>query len=268
MNKPGFSKVLSNMADARADNNGNRLCPVEIASFDIVRADGPQAARVVLATNIDDYTAEEITAAFSDRNNRRVRLVPESVSKCATARGRNYYTAIALMNQQSLPFEEEHKKMKVLASSTFLDDDNQIWTVVGDGDTKRLVMNTDEDLTAVLASRKRYFPSTEFASASPRARNAHYVMFYSPAKGRMEFGFPVLTNKGVVLANRMDDVVQELDANLIVASAPLPDQKIFADVDTVVAAGATNKVLEYYRKLFADTTFFVRWEESLRKHGK
>jgi len=256
------------MADARAENNGNRLCPVEIASFELIRADGPQAARVVLATNITEYTREEITASFSERNNRRVRLVPESITKCASARGRNYYTAIALMNQQTLPYEEEHKKMKVLASSTFLDDDNQIWTVVGDGDTKRLVMNTDEDLSAVLASRKRYFPSAEFASASPRARNAHYVMYYSPAKGRMEFGFPVLTNKGVVLANRMEDAAIELDPNLIVASAPLPDQKIFADVDTVVAAAATNKVLDYYKKLFADTTFFVRWEEALRKHGK
>lgn len=267
MNKPGFSTVLSNMAEVRAES-GLRLCPVELAAFDIIKADGPQAARVTLATNIDDYTREEITAAFSERNNRRVRLVPESVVKCASARGRNYYTAIALMNTQSLPYEEEHKKMKVLASSTFLDDDNQIWTVQGDGDSKRLVMNTDEDLASVLASRKRYFPSAEFASASPRARNAHYVMYYSPAKGRMEFGFPVLTNKGVVLANRMEDVDQELDQNLIVASQPLPDQKIFEDVDVVVSAAATSKVLDYYRKLFADTTFFIRWEESLRKHAK
>lgn len=263
MKRTGFSQVLSSMDERRKENNGLRLVPVEIADYAAVNAEGPQTARVTLMTNMDDYTAEEIAAAFSKRMDRKARVVDGSMMQLASVRGRNFYTALVVKNTESLPYADNHKKFKLVASSTFLDDNEQIWTVVGDGDTKRLVLNTQEDLSKVLASRKRHTNTPEHASVG--AINGHYAMYYSPVSGKMEFGFPVVTKKGVVVASRDADADIAIDPLLIVASEPLKDHKIFENPHVELSATGATKVLEYFRKLFKDTTFFVNWEAAIRR---
>lgn len=264
MKKPGFSEVLSSMGESRAERGG-RLCPVELADFSVCEGTGKKVARVTLTTNIANYNEQEIASAFSERFNRRLRIVEDSVSEVGEFAGRKYFSALALHNVRSVPYADNIGKMKAVSSSTFLDDDAQVWSVIGTGDSRRLVVECEDDLATVLASRKKYAQLPEHASACAVA-NGDYAMYYDAAKGRMEFGLVMLTKKGVVLANRQEEIDVAIDPKMIVTAQTTEETRnLFENPYVEVSAEGATKVLEYFRKLFKNTPFFVNWEAAIKR---
>lgn len=263
MKKPhNFFTALSSM------DNGQRRVALNLADYVMCEAaGGKQVARVTMSSDMREYSEEEIASEFTNRMDGKARLILGTVTQLEADRGRNFYTALATVNRETLNYEANKDKLTVIASSTFLlEGSEKIWNVEGEGDERRLVLSSTDDLSQILAARRQFVSMREMASAV-NVRNDQYVMFYEPASGRMEFGIPVVTARGVLISSRTREEATPIDPNLIVLSHPLPAEVsvAFENPYAEIAASSVQELLKYYRKLYGKTTMWVQLEQAIRQ---
>jgi hypothetical protein len=273
MKRSGFSQVLSKFSK---DREGGRFCPITLADFHICGGTENRVARVTLITDVRDYSSEEIETAFISAMDRRARLFPKSVVRAAGSRnGKNFYSALAMLNRQSIPYKDNVEKMTVLSSSTFLDDKEQIWRVEGDGDQRRLYINAEDDMAAIFQARRQHHLLPETASDN-NIPNGNYCMYYSPKDGNYSFGFAFNSQRGLTIVDRKQETATVIDPALVVASDVLDVRAADDSAAAIryeapygeVAASSAQKIIDYYRKIFKNTAFFVKLEAAIRQSAK
>lgn len=249
-----------------------RAAAFTLTDFSIAESD-PNVARVMLAiSSAQDPKFEDLASSFNARFNKEAILVEGSMAFVAQRNGRKYLTALAQRNVISMDYDENIAKMTCIAADTFADEDeNGIWNAVGAGSDRRLVLQSSDDFSSILAARRKVLTMPEMASAADSIENGSYVMYYDSANAEMSFGFAIRSQAGLNIIDRKSGKSELIDPLLTVASVsefdPTGDKEIrFTGREAVTAmdAGSIKKLIDYYRKIYKNTSFFVQLEKQIR----
>ena len=230
-------------------------------------------ARVTLAVPSQaKYSEEALAASVAHRFNNEVGLVEGSITELSSFNGQRFFSALAQRNVVSEDYDANISKMKCLAKDTFVDETDAIWQAVGSGSARRLVLKVEDDFESLLASRRKVMTSPELASGLPASPNGSYVMYYSPEDADMKFGFGFRSEAGFNVLERRDAEVKTIDPLLIVETARNFDEdgKLevkFAPREAEIAfdGSTVKKLVDYYRKIYRNTAFFVQLERQIRQ---
>jgi hypothetical protein len=240
---------------------------------DFIVTASTDTARVTLAVpERAQYSEEALAASVTARFNNEVGLVEGSATELASFNGHRFVSALLQRNVVSEEYDANISKMKCIAKDTFMDESDSIWQSVGSGSTRRLVLKAEDDFEALLASRRKVMTSPEMASGVASAPNGCYVMYYSPEDGGMKFGFGFRTEAGFNVLDRRNVETVTIDPLLIVETARNFDEggKLevkFANREAEVAfdGSTARKLIEYYRKIYRNTAFFVQLERQIKE---
>lgn len=238
-----------------------------LANFRVV--DGHNVALVTLATsNATDTNLDELKKSFDQRFEQKVVLVEGSFNHLASYNGKNFFSALARENTVSKEYDVS--KMSCIATDTFLDEDeNSIWRSVGNGDSRRLVLQSSDDFEKLLASRRQVMTSPELVMAST-LQNGQYVMFYSPVDDEMKFGYGFMNKAGYNVVERSSEEVVMVNPDLIVETASGLDDEYQVTFDnkglltTAMDAASSKRLVDYFKKLYKGTAFFVKLEKIIK----
>lgn len=181
------------------------------------------------------------------------------------------FRAIVAVNTVSHPFSEETVaalKMYPTTANTFLDEEDTIWNVVGEGDNRRLVQTAADNFDQLISSKKTRNPVTASFEDdhSMSFTYGDYVKFYNPITAQVDFGF-ALSNSKVFSRSQLQTVVVAENAVVDVADG----EPLATDENNQFATEASADlavVLDYWKKLYSNTHFYNKLESLMNAQAR
>jgi len=266
------SQVTAKLHAGVRNSAAKHAAAFTLTDFSISESDS-NVARVTLAVAAaQDPSFEALAASFNDRFDKKAVLVEESMSMVGQLHGRKYLSVLAHMNTISVDYDENIEKMTCIASDTFMDEDeNEIWHAVGNGSDRRLVLQSNDDFASILAARRKVLASPEVAAAGDNIQSGSYVMYYNTDNADMSFGFAYRSEAGLNILDRKSGKSELIDPILAVTAAsdfdPSGENEVRftgREAHTAMDSSGINKLLAYYRKIYKNTSFFVKLEKQIR----
>ena len=211
---------------------------------------------MVSSLSVSEPSFEELAMAVSSATDHKVRVVEGSAKKVSEIGNLFHYLAVA--NTNTAPYSEA-SSMKVLAANIFEDSNSNIWRVVGEGDDRRIVMTSSDNLHEILSSKlsRKIVTTRTKLPTSVAAKTGDFCKFFNATAGAMDFGFAVehedgkfsvVTEKGEVEATR-DSVVASIIGDTIEG---MDDSY----VEVAATQDGLKKIVEYLGSLFKGTQFY------------
>lgn len=240
--------------------------------FRITASHGKTTAPITAGNYIDMCHQE-----FGDK----LALLPGTLEYVGSYKTVDVVSGLLVANTISKP-AQDLQGFKVVASNMFMDGEENIWKLIGEGDNRRLVQAIQEDLSKILESRLARTSNTVVASAGNylgvTPERGDYALYFSLASLDYDYGYaiPVPSEDKVMIASRINGSIESVASEQIidcVERSSLPDDKqdtkIVASmlgnnskVTTNNMSGELAKVyLDYMRNLYADTPYFDKLEE-------
>lgn len=234
------------------------------------------AFRVVASHNPGQFSVEDYAASVKRVTDGKFTLVASTLRTVLD--GHQPVVAFVIQPQlTSMEYTDESVKgMHVVRANVFTDESDNMWKVVGEGKSRRLVQMSEDNLDEILASRRArnvvhasYTPDVTFA-------NGDYVFYFDPKVNEVVAGFGLHTDKGSVVIEResceMRPVAPQQVVEAFVGAAlksdtnedlslKVPPYKALATFD----GGMAKEYLEYARKLYGGTRFFTELEKWVSK---
>jgi hypothetical protein len=244
-------------------------------------ADGVYSA--VFATADENYAFSDINRQLAKITNGKFSFVPHTVVAYAKIGYKRLHRGIILANRESRQYTEENVKgMSLVTANVFVDEDDNVWNVVGDGDTKRIVQVSSTDFDAILNEkirRSQITASSNLTTESPFIEG-DYAMIYCPASDSLKYGFLYNDGKSPRIYKRNTKTSEKINPFQVVCSTPidldnsdLQKEVKKEDIDQInnlsLAESSTpiSRYLDYMRVLFDGTAYFTALEKALRNHA-
>lgn len=210
------------------------------------------------------YTDEQYAEAVASLTDNKFRMVRGTVKRYNAAQP--HVSMLIEANTISKQYNEDNAKgLKVVNANVFLsEEDNKIWKKVGDGESARLVLSSNDDLESILkARRNRNITTASTMISDVHANVGDYVYFYNPSASSMQFGVKINDN---VILERSSMTQYKVESSQIVEA--LCDEEFSGQVKAAVETQNLNRFIEYMRQLYGNhPEFFARWEELIKQRG-
>lgn len=234
---------------------------------------GPGVHHIRFTTERDKYTQAQMeqgiermfSGAFSIADGTLYR-VPETYC--------NMYRAVIVANTESHEFNDENCQrlgLQLTVANVFVDPDDMVWKVVGDGDDKRLVLTSVDDYDKILACKR----AEQLVTASVDSRIPYgfgdYVLYYDGQRQRIDGGYAV--NASSVLSRSTGEVVEISPYAVIEAAvaSSLDHNHLKLDIakyeETAMDKTAIAAFLDYWRQLYANTPVYTEIEKMMRQYA-
>jgi hypothetical protein len=174
---------------------------------------------------------EEITAMYAAAYGDNFAVIPETVEMHSEISGRNFVTALIRANLVSEPYNPTTVKarhLKALSKNVFVDNEDHIWRVSGEGEAARIVQSCDEDFGAILKERINSLQNVVMAScvsdsnlATHDTQNGDFVLFFSKAANAMDTGFAFQHNGGYTILSYSRKEWEDVSTNNIIRAAEI-----------------------------------------------
>ena len=241
---------------------------------------GSDVYRIIASHNPGQFSEAEYDASLRRETDNKMRVVEASVRVVHDG----YRPVVAFLAEpllESKPYEDEKVKgMTVVTANVFSDEGDNMWKVVGEGKSRRLVQMSEDNLDDLLASRAARNNNVVHASYVPdlAIANGDYVFYFDQKDHEIRAGFALHTaDKGTVVIEResgeMRPIVPFQVVEAFVGSAlkntetgedhslKIPSYKTTASFD----GGMAKEYLDYARKLYGGTRFFSELEKWVGK---
>lgn len=238
-----------------------------LASADIqqVFSLGNSAYRLIVSLSNSNVDQEEFAEAVGKATDYRVKTV--AGTEAQVCEFGNLFSVFATANTPSRPYAEA-ANLKLLASNMFVDDEKNLWKVVGEGEDKRLVQMSNDNLDDVLASRL----SHKIVTASydlGSAKTGDYTVFFNSRTSKVEAGFAIETKEdGLCVFSRDTEVLEKIDVHAVISSvmgSDIKDQPFERkEMETAVTKEGLDKILSYMKRLYGGTDYFVEIEKAIK----
>jgi hypothetical protein len=146
---------------------------------------------------------DELIAMHSEALGDNFALIPESTELHSVVATKNYITSLVRANIVSKPYEEKAvRAMKCISKNVFIDDEDHIWKVSGQGDSARLVQSKTEDFASILNERINSRQNVIVASCTSNDIAAHdsetgdFVLFYNVKSADLDTGYAFASANG------------------------------------------------------------------------
>jgi hypothetical protein len=246
--------------------SGHSTLSVEIQKVIPIANGYAQVAAVVSRS----ASNQEIASAFATATGGLARIVDNSLFVLAN-NSAPVVRFVASKNIISKPFNpEEHK---VVTAGVAIDTAEQIWRVEGEGDNRRVLQESADDLEELLAARRSRgsiaTASTQIPSIS--LKSGDYACFLDTASGKVGYGFAYQTQHGTLVVDR-----QTLKA-VPVETANVLEGRSFADISVAglkpyeaaaqLGEERVSEIVGYLRKAYPkDDKMFSQLESLIHQH--
>lgn len=226
---------------------------------------------VAFSVERDDYSGEVLGTAFSKVFAGAFSVVPSTMLKIHN-KHHHLYTAVAMANTQNHMFTDETVAklgLTLTTANVFVDEQDNVWKAVGDGDNKRIVLTSTDDYDKILGARRSRNLITAALTTNMSLNMGDYVMFYDPRSQALDFGYAV--NANTVFSKSSQTMVQVI-AELVLEVAAVGSMDVnplIINSKEVMASTKTGTAafLEYWSKLYnkPETLGFYKALETLMK---
>lgn len=188
-NERTYSGMYSRLAQANAGS------PVSV-DIQAIYPMGSQYSRVSATIN-KPCTVEEIATSISTMLERKVRLVPGSVKVVDERSLPAIVSFVVAKNKVSQPFTNDG--FREVSSTVAIDTQDRIWRIEGEGENRRLIQETQDDLDQLLqARRNRQMVHTAAANLNAiDAQSGDFVCYLDTAAGQVSYGALYNTQSGL-----------------------------------------------------------------------
>lgn len=271
-----LSTVLAKLKDVAPTLNIHSYMTIPGAS-DLYRFTASHGIPVRPMT-FGDYA--EIVSSTFDNN---FTLVESSLQPLGVIRHSQIISGLLKANSVSVPVtSSDLKKYRLIASNIFMDAEDNIWNLVGEGQSRRLLKNKPEDIQAIIKARMNRKTHTTVISSQYKGFSGYlpekgdYIMYFSPASDDYDFGYAVVANNMVHVCGRKSGRNEVVHSALVVEcidgnSLNPPKVKMKASTDAVdyptegdFTEEQATRYLNYMRQLFAGTDFFASIEKEIQ----
>jgi hypothetical protein len=245
MSKPNLDRIYTNLSSRAKE------AQINVQDF---RAIGKNAFKVVAATYGVNGEADFDEAVVAMTKG-AARMVPKSFRQ----KGR-ICVATIMANAKSQPMDASFIPV---TASTARDAGGNIWSVVDDGGSKRVVLESADDLADILKARRagcKVFaqPMEAGGIVTASVRNGDLVRYVDTAAGTTNWGLAFHAEEGLkVIGEDLTPKITSIHA--VVASVPranLPEEarKVPVGIETAKLDSAKlSTILDYLQKAWAKT---------------
>ena len=273
--KETVNKMYSALASSK------EMTGLSMAIQDVVKF-APTMAKVTGIVNRIPKSPEEVQATYASLSADRAMVVASSIKvfEEKDPKVRYVISFLTIPTRQSKPYNEEAVASMTLASANvYIDAGKTIWSVVGDGDTKRLVQSSEDDLEEILSARKRYL-NIASSYLSTEIETGDFVSFASAIDGYPMYGSAIQFDKdGKLEVAVAGTTVTKIDPMQIITAVPFAEQiKQYNEMPDTFKQGPfdtlantttqdADKLLSFFKKLWGDKpTFFDKLSEMVRSN--
>lgn len=238
------------------------------------------AFRIIASHNPGQFTEAEYDASLRRETDNKMRVIAGTTRVVHDG----YRPVVAFLTEpmlESKPYEEDTVKgMTVVTANVFSDEGDDMWKVVGEGNSRRLVQMSEDNLDELLASRCARNNNVIHASYTPdlAIANGDYVFYFDQKDHEVRAGFALHTaDKGTVVIERESGEMRPIVPFQVVEAyigAALKDPNTKEDYSLKVPSyratasfdgGMAKEYLDYARKLYGGTRFFSELEKWVGK---
>jgi len=243
-------KYLDKIMAGVAKLDPNRPVGIEIQRYRALDAKYAQVA-VALSRNA---TIEEVAIAFADEVKGEARLVPGSIQLLANTQ-RPIVSFVVAKNVQSRPFDA--KEFSEVARGVAIDSDSNPWLIEGEGDNRRVVRESADDIDAILEARKTR-GAINTASTNLRAvpaEHGDFAKYIDLRTGQVKYGFVYQTTAGRVIGNPATGTLESFSNDAVLEAAPVTIRENGLrpfETRAALSGDRANEVLEYLKKAWHD----------------
>lgn len=221
----------------------------------------------------EGYSPAELRTAFSRLTAGAFDIADETLYRVPN-KHYHIYRGVAVANTKSIEYNDDNIKnngLKLQTANVFIDGDEQIWKLVGDGDGKRLVLTSTDNYDELLAAKKsRQLITASFEDHA--FRFGDFVAFYNAKVGRVDSGYAL--NNHAVLSMATGDLLEVNAASVTdVADGQALNNdtqhlRITGNQHIQVAMDADGKraYLSFWRELYGEKSDYYKKLEKLVKH--
>ena len=191
----------------------------------------PNILRIVANTNAVSKKdiMEKVAAYFKGT----ARVIPQSIM-----REGSLASFIVVPNTVSVPYNEgaiANNGLRVIHANVFMDEQDSMWEVVGDGDSRRIVRKAEVDLAGTVGTNlARYGSSITAATIDSKyavvASAGDYVAVYDPVVGVRKGFITKASSEGLEFIGKAGSGVLKLtvDKQQVIASVSQPIPELVA----------------------------------------
>lgn len=219
----------------------------------------------------------------------RFTLLADTLEDLGDYNHSHVFSALIIANTISIKASasEDLNGFRVVEANVFLDNEDKIWRMVGEGEGRRLVLSEKEDLSALLNARITRKSTAIVASSAIHymgmpVNRGDYIMYYNTTASDYSFGFAVVSEGNVVVADRKLGKIATISPAQVIASVmndSMPKEIVDTQrsammlaletvTDNEFSAPMANTYVDYLSKLYKGTEFFKHWEELIQNRRK
>lgn len=188
----------------------------------------------------------------------------------------NVYRCVLSATAESRPYTEENvKELKLhpVRANIFMDEDNEVvWKLEGEGETKRLVQDSKQDYGALLEAKRSRTPIVASDDILMPYQEHDYAFFFNQELLAMDFGYVVNRgNQDYVFSRSSNKLVPVVAATqVVIANQPEAIKSPEAKKHEMVVSNAFNieGYLAYLRQMYgSDNPYYKAMEQAIREHA-
>lgn len=272
-----LNAVFAKLANETPSLYAQRFVPLSKSVFKVASLYAPLARPL---------TDEELVTMHATALGDQFTLMPETVEFVDKHNNRNLIVAFVRANLISKPYKPEEVKasMRCLSKNVFVDNEDTIWKIAGQGDDARLVQSKQEDFAAILKERINSQQNMVMASCTTDQINVHgtrngdFVLFYSKVSDDLDHGYAFTTGDNYTILSFERKEYEVVPSEAIVCAVSIEPTvkfspfnvndrrgKAFAEdlamTNNELTKPLQNKYREYMKFLYNGTDYFAKLSE-------
>ena len=234
-----------------------------------------QAVASVVASTTKVETAHDYAAKVESLFGGKLEIVPNSVRNVTASEQLPAVAFHLRAKTENLPIEAAAQMREVITANVFADADDATWSVVeAQPGVKRLVKQTDTDVSALLAAASRSnlhrIAASNYDAGVGAVYAGEFAIFTNPETASVDTGIVTYGDDGgMVMLSRSTGNLVPVTHDAIVAHSAFEVEA--EEGDKVEETAAFTKrdaapLVDYYRKLFSSQpAFFAKLEAMIRR---
>lgn len=254
-------------------SKSNTLSVPQLRVQRAVRIGGPKSDtyRVLMSHQPGDFSEVAYANGVQKTFDGRLSMVEGSLDIVDTTGNLPLASMIVVANVQSKPYDQKSVEgMKVITANVLEDADSGIWKVVGEGEDRRLVQASNDDLEGLLQARQARNVVTASVNDEIPFDNGDYLFYYDINQHEIRAGYGYHSDNGIAVFDRKSmkvvaGVVPEQLITVVEASCIDADKQVKFErnhrAQAKLTSGMAEAYLNYMRQLYSGTVFFDKMEK-------
>jgi len=221
---------------------------------------------IVSLSSASAVTEEQFNEAVGSAVGYRAKTVASTAVKVSDFG--NIYSCFLTANTPSKPYSEA-ANFQLMAANLFIDGEKNLWKVVGEGDQRRLIQTSNDNLDEILKSRLSRRVITASYNSGTEVATGDYALFFNSRIQEVDAGFVVGTEDGLAVFSRKTEQLEPITAKNVIEAAVGSDIEAVNQPfepkyqETAIAKEGLDKYLSYMKRLYSGTEFFKKLEEEI-----